>query len=122
MILCIISSLMTVPLIVISGIGFGYSTDNNSYDYDYNRDNHYYSSSVCFALQMLVAMLQAVVAIVASAFSCRVVCGRKSQNTGTVIYYGQTFQPQGTVYILVKPWLLFIFSTFDSFLADLGRN
>ena len=98
MILCIISSLMTVPLIVISGIGFGCSTDDNSYDYGYNRDtNQYYSSSVCFALQMLVAMLQAVVAIVASAFSCRVVCGRKSQNIGTVIYSGQTFQPQGTV-------------------------
>ena len=122
MILCIISSLMTVPLIVISGIGFGYSTDDNSYDYDYNINNHYQSYSVCFALQMLVAMLQAVVAIVASAFSCRVVCGRKSQNIGTVIYSGQTFQPQGIVYILVRAWLLFIFFTFDSFLADLGRN
>ena len=97
MILCIISSLMTVPLIVISGIGFGYSTDDDSYDTEYY--NQYYSFSVCFALQMLVAMLQAVVAIVASVFSCRVVCGRKSQNTGTVIYYGQTFQPQGKVYI-----------------------
>ena len=105
MILCIISSLMTVPLIVISGIGFGYSTDDNSYDYGYNRDNQYYSSSVCFALQMLVAMLQAVVAIVASAFSCRVVCVSKSQNTGTVIYSGQTFQPQGTVYKLAPLYL-----------------
>ena len=89
MVLCIISSIFTLPLIVISGIGFGTSVNRS-----------YQGYAVCFALQMLIGLLQAVVAIVASGFSCRVVCSGKSQNTGRVIYSGQTFQPQGTVYIL----------------------
>ena len=89
MVLCIISSMFTLPLIVISGIGFGETVDRS-----------YQGYAVCFALQMLIGLLQAVVAIVASGFSCRVVCSGKSQNPGRVIYSGQTFQPQGTVYIL----------------------
>ena len=91
MVLCIISSIITLPLIVISGIGFGTSVHR-----------YYQGYSFCFALQMLIGLLQAVVAIVASGFSCRIVCSEKSQNTGRVIYSGQTFQPQGTVYILVQ--------------------
>ena len=94
MVLCIISSIFTVPLIVISGIGFGYELDYRSYYEPYP------GYTACFALQMLIGLLQAVVAIVASGFSCRVVCSGNSQNPGRVIYSGQTFQPQGTVYIL----------------------
>ena len=91
MVLCIISSIFTLPLIVISGIEFGTSVDRS-----------YQGYAVCFALQMLIGLLQAVVAIVASGFSCRVVCSGKSQNTGRVIYSGQTFQPQGTIYTYIR--------------------
>ena len=93
MVLCIISSIFTLPLIVISGVGFGESVGRS-----------YQGYSFCFALQMLIGLLQAVVAIVASGFSCRVVCSGKSQNPGRVIYSGQTFQPQGTVYTGTGQW------------------
>ena len=95
MVLCIISSMFTLPLIVYSGIGFGMSVNRS-----------YQGYSFCFALQMLIGLLQAVVAIVASGFSCRVVCCEKSQNSGRVIYSGQTFQPQGTVYLIMNSKLL----------------
>jgi len=80
MVMNIVSSLFCLPLIVLAGIGFSY------------RESTVHI--ICFGIQMLIALGQAATAIVASGFSCRVVCCGKMQNPGTVIYHPQNIQPQ----------------------------
>jgi len=80
MVLNIVSSLFCLPLIVLAGIGLGQKEST--------------IHTICYGIQMLIALSQAATAIVASGFSCRVVCCGKMQNPGTVIYHPQNIQPQ----------------------------
>ena len=83
MVLSIISALFSLPLIVLSGIGFG---DGRRYRYGYSSgDDSVYRSF--YGLQLLIGLLQGVVTIIASSFSCRAVCcGRRKHYPGAVIF------------------------------------
>jgi len=74
MILSIISTLFVLPLLVFAGIGFG----------ERRRSNYF--SITCYGIQMLVGLLQGVIAITTSAFSCRAVCCGRKQYPGAVIF------------------------------------
>jgi len=73
MVLNIISVLFVLPLLVFAGIGFGGHRRNNTF------------SILCYGIQIVIGLLQGVVAITASAFSCRAVCCRR-QHPGAVIF------------------------------------
>jgi hypothetical protein len=73
MVLNIISVLFVLPLLVFAGIGFGGHRRNNTF------------SIMCYGIQIVIGLLQGVVAITASAFSCRAVCCRR-QHPGAVIF------------------------------------
>jgi len=81
MVLSIISALFSLPLIVLSGIGFG---DGRRYRYGYSSGED--SIRSFYGLQLLIALLQGVVAIIASSFSCRAVCCGRKQYPGAVIF------------------------------------
>ena len=50
-------------------------------------DNYYSSSSTpIFVIQILISLLESMIAITASGYSCRVFCCGKVQNPGTVLY------------------------------------
>jgi len=83
MVWSIISALFCLPLIVISGIGFGEGR------YGYRSGQRGYSN-VFYGLQLLIGLLQGVVAIVASSFSCRAVCCGRKQYPGAVIFSSGT--------------------------------
>jgi len=74
MVLSIISAMFALPLLVFAGIGFGGGRRSNGF------------SVACYGIQILVGLLQAVVALTVSAFSCRVVCCGRKQYPGAVIY------------------------------------
>ena len=74
--LSIIASLFTIPLIVSSGIGSG----RHSYRDDIDADK------IIHGFLVLIGLTQMVVAIMTSAFSCRVVCGRSNNKHATVIF------------------------------------
>merc|ERR1712001_233061 len=83
MVLSIISGLFCLPMIVLSAIGFG-----DQYRYRYSDG----SVRSFYGLQLLIGLLQGVVAIIASSFSCRTVCcGRKQP--GAVIFTSGTTNP-----------------------------
>jgi hypothetical protein len=65
---------VTRPLLVFAGIGFGGGRQSNGF------------SIACYGIQILVGLLQGVVALTVSAFSCRVVCCGRKQYPGAVIY------------------------------------
>jgi len=86
MVLSIISALFSLPLIVLSGIGFG---DGRRYRYGYSSgDDSVYRSF--YGLQLLIGLLQGVVTIIASSFSCRAVCCGRKQYPGAVIFSSGT--------------------------------
>lgn len=78
MVMSIISTLFVLPLLVFAGIGFGQGGGRRS------RSNGF--SVVCYGIQLLVGLLQGVVAITTSAFSCRAVCCGKKHYPGAVIF------------------------------------
>jgi len=78
MVMSIISSLFAIPLIVISGIGLGTS--------GYGLSSHENLMVLLFCVQLLTALLQGIVAVTTSAFSCRVVCCGKRSSNGTVVF------------------------------------
>ena len=77
MVLSIVSALFALPLIVFAGIGFGDSRRGRSRNF---------LSMIFYGIQLLIGLLQGVVAITTAAFSCRVVCSRGKQNPGMVIF------------------------------------
>jgi len=84
MVLSIISGLFCLPMIVLSAIGFG-----DQYRYRYTDG----SVRSFYGLQLLIALLQGVVAIIASSFSCRTVCCGRKQQPGAVIFSSGTTNP-----------------------------
>ena len=74
MVMSIISAIFALPLLVFAGIGFGGGRRSNGF------------SIVCYGVQIIVGLLQGVVAITTSAFACRATCCGRKQNPGAVIY------------------------------------
>ena len=88
MVLSIISALFCIPLIVFAGIGFA---------------DAYVVPRIFYAVQILIALVQLVVAIVTSAYSCRVVCCGKKLTPGQVMF-SPTFAPtQMTTNPIIRP-------------------
>jgi len=86
MVLSIIASLNCLILLIFSGIGFGsYRSWRHGGD----------GVRVIYALHILVALVEAVTAITASAFCCRAVCCGKRHYPGTVIFAPNAGQFQG---------------------------
>merc|ERR1719270_3000772 len=73
----IISAIFALPLLVFAGIGFG----GERWRRNYNG-----FSIVCYGVQIIVGLLQGVVAITTSAFACRATCCGRKQNPGTVVF------------------------------------
>jgi len=84
MVLSIISAMFTLPLIVLSGIGYG----EGRYYYRHMFESSYADGSITsfYGFQLLIAFLQGVVAIISSSFSCRAVCCGRKQHPGAVIF------------------------------------
>ena len=86
LVLCIISSMICIPLIVFAGFGVSYI--NISYTHAHDR----YSliildlAKACYGFQIFVALLQAGVAIAASGLSCKVVCCFQQDYSGAALY------------------------------------
>merc|ERR1712170_89841 len=74
MVMIIISAIFALPLLVFAGIGFGGGRRSNDF------------SIVCYGVQIIVGLLQGVVAITASAFACRATCCGRKQNPGAVVF------------------------------------
>merc|ERR1719270_3066322 len=73
----IISAIFALPLLVFAGIGIGFGG---------GRRNYNGFSIVCYGVQIIVGLLQGVVAITTSAFACRATCCGRKQNPGTVVF------------------------------------
>jgi len=87
LVLSIISSLMTIPLLIFSGIGLGDSNRRIRWRDDDDDDlPSLKASTALYSIQLFIGLAQAVAAITTSAFSCRTVCCRKRSNAGTVIF------------------------------------
>ena len=54
-------------------------------------------------IQILIALVQAVIAITTSAYSCRVVCSGKSLNPGQVLFSPSNAPPQIITNPLIRP-------------------
>ena len=77
MVLSIVSALFALPLIVFAGIGFGDSRRGRSRNF---------LSMIFYGIQLLIGLLQGVVAITTAAFSCRAVCCGRKSHPGAVIF------------------------------------
>ena len=97
MVLSIISSVCSVPLFMYTCILTSIS--------------NYYSSSdtPIFVVQILISLLESIIAITASGYSCRVFCCGKVKNTGAVLYQNpgtiqyQNPGPQNSGTVLYSP-------------------
>ena len=76
MVLSIISSVYSVPWFVYTCI----ITSTYSYSYRYS------SYVVIYGIQILISLIESVIAITASGYSCRVFCCGKVQNPGAIQY------------------------------------
>ena len=47
---------------------------------------HYYYYSAIYGIQILISLLESIIAITASGYSCRVFCCGKVQNPGAILY------------------------------------
>ena len=74
LVLSIVSALFAFPLIVFAGIGFDLSRGKNVF------------ALIFYGIQLLIGLLQGVVAITTAAFSCRAVCSRRKHHPGMVIF------------------------------------
>ena len=72
MVLSIISSVYSVPWFVYTCI--------------ITSSGYYFSSVVIYGIQILISLLESIIAIMASGYSCRVFCCGNQQNPGTVLY------------------------------------
>jgi hypothetical protein len=77
MVLSIVSALFALPLIVFAGIGFGDSRRGRSRNF---------LALIFYGIQLLIGLLQGVVAITTAAFSCRAVCCGRKSHPGAVIF------------------------------------
>ena len=77
MVLSIVSALFALPLIIFAGIGFGDSRRGR---------NRNFWQMIFYGMQLLIGLLQGVVAITTAAFSCRAVCSRRKHHPGMVIF------------------------------------
>jgi hypothetical protein len=102
MVLSIISAILALPLLLFSGIGFGQSRES------YGREQNSLSM-LLFGIQLLIGLLQAVVALTTAAFSCRAVCcgcGRKPgsvNSTSGTTPADQTFTTSNQIVPSVQP-------------------
>ena len=84
MVLSIISAILALPLLIFSGIGFGESRGESG-----GREQN--SLSMFFyGIQLLVGLLQGVVALTTAAFSCRAVCCGCGRKPGAEIFTSST--------------------------------
>ena len=88
MVLSIISALFCIPLIVFAGIGFA---------------DAYVVPRIFYAVQILIALVQGVVATLTSAYSCRVVCCGKNPNHGQVLFSPTNAPPQIIANPIIRP-------------------
>ena len=72
MVLSIISSVYSVPWFVYTCI--------------ITSSGYYFSSVVIYGIQILISLLESIIAIMASGYSCHVFCCGNQQNPGTVLY------------------------------------
>ena len=87
----IISALICLPLITFAAWGLS----EDSWYLHKNDDNDDLKSAMyCHGFQIFVALVQAGVAIATSAMSCRIICCRKQDNSGQVVYSPAHNQPQ----------------------------
>jgi len=87
LVLSILSALFSLPLIVASGIGIGSTKDHIRWRSDDNENVPALRVMLAIhSIMLFVGLVQAVVAITTSAFSCRTICCRKRSNAGTVIF------------------------------------
>ena len=82
---------MNAPLVVFAGIGL-------SEDSRLQKDVR---NATCYGFQIFVALVQAGVAIAASAMSCRVICCGKQDISGGLVYSPAHNQPQQ--FMMVSP-------------------
>ena len=78
MVLSIVSALFALPLIIFAGIGFGDSLRRGR--------SRNFLSMIFYGIQLLIGLLQGVVAITTAAFSCRAVCCGRKSHPGAVIF------------------------------------
>ena len=84
LVLCIISSVICIPLIVSAGFGVSYI--NISYTHEWLPINILDLAKTCYGFQIFVALLQAGIAIAASGLSCEVVCCWQQDYSGAGLY------------------------------------
>merc|ERR1712038_1354783 len=84
MVLSIIASLFSIPLIVLAGISVGEAKRRQGYSW--GKDEPNVAIMIFGSMQLLFGLAQAVIAITTSAFSCRTVCCGKRTRAGTVIF------------------------------------
>ena len=95
MVLSIISSVYSVPWFVYTCI--------------ITSSGYYFSSVVIYGIQILISLLESIIAITASGYSCRVFCCGKVKNTGAVLYQNpgtiqyQNPGPQNSGTVLYSP-------------------
>merc|ERR1712008_374335 len=73
----VLSIFSVLPLIIFAGIGFGDSRRGRSRNF---------LSMIFYGIQLLIGLLQGVVAITTAAFSCRAVCCGRKSHPGAVIF------------------------------------
>ena len=99
--LSIISSLLCIPLLVFASIGLSVES-SRTYYHSYNSSRNYTkSATACYGFQIFVALVQAGVAIAASAMSCRIICCSNQDKSGGVVYSPAHNQPQQ--FMMVSP-------------------
>ena len=75
---------------------------SRTYYQSYNSSRNYTkSATACYGFQIFVALVQAGVAIAASAMSCRIICCSNQDNSGGVVYSPAQNQPQQ--FMMVPP-------------------
>jgi len=91
MVLSIISASMTIPNVVLDGIGLGIHA--NSYRRSYG------DQTGLFAFMLFIGMMAGIASIVLSALTCRTSCCSTVKTPGTVIYNPATAQaiPMGNI-------------------------
>jgi hypothetical protein len=128
LILSIISAVICLPLITFAAMALSQESwylhknvcedmpTTRYYSYKKSRCSYYYesnccisektlddlkSATACYGFQIFVALVQAGVAIAASAMSCRIICCSKQDYSGGVVYSPAQNQPQQ--FMMVSP-------------------
>jgi hypothetical protein len=98
MVMSVISSCFCLPLLILVAVGLGMAEDRRRYPSPYYPnveplgENWFFSAVAFNAIEIILALITAVVAITSSAYSCKAVCCRKTKTQGTVLYNPAGFQ------------------------------